>query len=118
MRKRGGAKCLNSSMRKDGFTLGYENYSDEYFPTNLIEISSMRKNRLHPTQKPIELLEYLIKSYSKEGDVVCDSFLGSGSTAVACIKTKRHFIGYELDNAYFRIAQKRVNDEQQVFEMI
>ena len=69
-----------------------------------------RKNKLHPTQKPVELLEYLISTYSNEGDVVLDTFMGSGSTGVACQNLNRDFIGIEIDEKYFEIAEKRVNE--------
>ena len=67
-------------------------------------------NRIHPTQKPIALLEYLIKTYTNEGETVLDNCMGSGSTGVACINTNRNFIGYELDEKYFEIAEKRLNE--------
>lgn len=107
-RKRGGAKATNKAMGK-GFVIGYENYSDEYYPTNILQYNSLRKNRLHPTQKPVELLEYLIKTYTHEGDTVLDTFIGSGSTAIACVNTKRHYIGYEIEKDYYEIASKRIN---------
>ena len=107
MRKRGGAAKTNSSMGK-GFILGYSNVSDEYYPTNIVECIAERKDRLHPTQKPVELLEYLIRSYSQESELVLDNCIGSGSTAIACIRTGRHYIGYELCENYFRIAQERI----------
>lgn len=65
---------------------------------------------LHPTQKPVALLEWLIKTYTDEGQVVLDNTMGSGSTGVACINTKRDFIGIELNEEYFKIAEKRIND--------
>lgn len=64
--------------------------------------------RFHPTQKPLELLEYLVKTYSNENDVVLDNCMGSGSTGVACNNTKRRFIGIELDEKYFEIAKERI----------
>ena len=64
-----------------------------------------RKNKLHPTQKPVELLEYLISTYSNEGDVVLDTFMGSGSTGVACQNLNRNFVGMEIDEKYFEIAE-------------
>lgn len=67
-------------------------------------------NKLHPTQKPIDLLEVLIKTSSKEGDVVFDGFMGSGSTGVACLKNNRNFIGIELDEKYFEIAKNRIEN--------
>ena len=66
------------------------------------------KNGLHPTQKPVALLEYLIKTYTNEGDTVLDNCMGSGSTGVACINTGRNFIGIELDENYFNIAKERI----------
>lgn len=65
--------------------------------------------RVHPTQKPIVLLEYLIKTYTNEGDTVLDNCMGSGSTGVACVNTNRDFIGIELDEKYFNIAKERID---------
>lgn len=64
--------------------------------------------RVHPTQKPVALLEYLIHTYTNEGDTVLDNCMGSGSTGVACINTNRNFIGMELDERYFNIAKERL----------
>lgn len=69
-----------------------------------------RNGKLHPTQKPVDLLEYLIKTYSNESDVVLDNCMGSGSTAIACINTNRNFIGIEKDEKFFNIAQERINN--------
>lgn len=71
---------------------------------------SNHKGRLHPTQKPVALLEYLIKTYTLEGETVLDNCMGSGSTGIACINTNRNFIGIELDPEYFKIAEKRINE--------
>jgi len=83
------------------------------YPKNLItynnrsgELNSL--NRLHPTQKPVELMEYLVKTYTNEGDTVLDFTMGSGSTGVACANTNRNFIGIELDEGYFNIAKERI----------
>ena len=65
---------------------------------------------MHPTQKPVELLEYLVKTYSNEGETVLDNCMGSGSTGVACMNTNRKFIGIELDEGYFDIAERRIVD--------
>ena len=65
---------------------------------------------LHPTQKPVPLLEYLIKTYTNEGETVLDNCMGSGSTGVACVNTSRDFIGIELDEKYFKIANRRIKD--------
>ena len=69
-----------------------------------------RDRGYHPTQKPVALLEYLIKTYTNEGDTVLDNCMGSGSTGVACVNTDRNFIGYELNEKYFEIAEKRLNE--------
>ena len=69
-----------------------------------------RDRGYHPTQKPVALLEYLIKTYTNEGDTVLDNCMGSGSTGVACVNTNRNFIGYELNEKYFKIAEKRINE--------
>ena len=66
-------------------------------------------NRVHPTQKPVALLEYLIKTYTNEGETVLDNCMGSGSTGVACVNTNRRFIGIELDDKYFEIAKQRID---------
>lgn len=67
---------------------------------------------LHPTQKPVPLLEYLIKTYTNEGDLVLDNCMGSGSTGVACINTGRRFIGIEIDESYYSVAKKRIEDAE------
>ena len=85
---------------------------DKKYPLNLITFSkSTQKDMLlHPTQKPVALLEYLIKTYTNEGEIVLDNCMGSGSTGVACINTNRKFIGIELDEKYFDIACNRINE--------
>lgn len=75
-----------------------------------IQKFNLDKEKLHPTQKPVALLEYLIKTYTNEGETVLDNCMGSGSTGVACINTNRDFIGIELDDKYFEIAKKRIED--------
>lgn len=77
-------------------------------PINIIVFDKIRKGSLHPTQKPVDLLEYLIKTYTNEGEIVLDNCMGSGSTGVACVNTNRNFIGMELDENYFEIAKKRI----------
>lgn len=80
------------------------------YPTDVLYFDiDNNKNRLHPTQKPVELLEYLIKTYSNENDVVLDNCLGSGSTGVAAINTNRKFIGIEKDEHYFNVSLERLN---------
>ena len=77
-------------------------------PVTLIELDKVRKGALHPTQKPVPLLEYLIRTYTNEGETVLDFTMGSGSTGVACVNTNRNFIGIELDENYFKIAKERI----------
>ena len=77
------------------------------YPCDLIEFS-FEQNPVHPTQKPTKLLEYLIKTYTLECETVLDNCMGSGSTGVACINTKRNFIGIEKDDKYFEIAKQRI----------
>lgn len=73
----------------------------------------LNESRVHPTQKPVELLENLILAYSNEGDTILDNCMGSGSTGVACLNTNRNFIGIEINNEYFRIAKNRILGERQ-----
>jgi site-specific DNA-methyltransferase (adenine-specific) len=82
-------------------------------PTTLIEFDKVRKGSLHPTQKPTDLLEYLIKTYTNENEIVLDFTMGSGSTGVACMNLNRRFIGIELDKNYFDIAVNRIQDTMQ-----
>ena len=83
------------------------------YPQNILVYSNAsQKNKLHPTQKPIELLEYLIKTYTNENEAVLDNCMGSGSTGVACVNTNRDFIGIELDKDYFNIAKQRITGSQ------
>lgn len=78
------------------------------YPKQVIEFGVVERNTLHTTQKPIPLLEYLVKTYTNENEIVLDSFMGSGSTGVACVNTNRDFIGIELDEHYFKIAKERI----------
>lgn len=78
------------------------------YPISIIKISNPNNNKLHPTQKPVPLFEYLIKTYTNEGDIVLDNCIGSGTTALACKNTNRRFIGIELDKGYCEIARQRL----------
>ena len=87
--------------------------NNEYYPTSILEFSNADKTgKLHPTQKPVPLLEYLIKTYTLENETVLDFTMGSGSTGVACVNTNRDFIGIELDDKYFSIAKDRIEAAQ------
>ena len=85
---------------------------DYKFPRSIIKIKKEHKcvGNEHPTQKPVELIEYLIKTYSNKGDVILDNCIGSGTTAVACINTERNFIGFEITEQYFNLANQRIQD--------
>ena len=79
----------------------------------LIQITvKTRADTIHPTQKPVDLLRYLVLTYTNEGDTVLDNCMGSGTTAIACIKERRHFIGFELSKEYFDKAVRRIKAEQ------
>lgn len=88
----------------------YKTY-DTKQPVNLI-VFARDYPKEHPTQKPVALLEYLVKTHSKEGDTVLDFTMGSGTTGVACVQTGRNFIGCEIDAGYFEIAQRRIEAAQ------
>tara|TARA_R100001460_G_scaffold19486_1_gene40581 strand:+ start:280 stop:1014 length:735 start_codon:yes stop_codon:yes gene_type:complete len=93
--------------QKDFNRSNYKNY-----PKTTIEFKAVKSsNRLHNTQKPTELLEYLIKTYTKENETVLDFTMGSGSTGVACVNTNRDFIGIELDEKYYNIAKERIDEK-------
>jgi site-specific DNA-methyltransferase (adenine-specific) len=85
--------------------------SKKRYPRSVIRIprGTRGNKKFHPTQKPVALMEYLIKTYTNEGETVLDFTMGSGTTGVACVNTNRNFIGIELDEGYFKIAQDRIN---------
>ena len=83
-------------------------------PRSIIVKNAVHCNegQFHPTQKPVDLLRYLVRTYSNEGGVILDNCMGSGTTAIACIKEKRHFIGFEINKEYYDMAVKRIKAEQ------
>ena len=104
LNKRGGVVQNWEDMKVNKYIQSYTNY-----PTQLLEFS-YDKNKIHPTQKPVALLEYLIRTYTNKSEIVLDFTMGSGSTGVACMNTDRKFIGIELDKNYFDIASKRIEE--------
>ena len=105
--KKGGKQGImidSSGKEKEQYIQENTNY-----PKNILVYPIERKT-VHPTQKPVALLEYLIKTYTNEGETVLDNCMGSGSTGVACVNLNRSFIGIEMDDKYFEIASKRIND--------
>jgi DNA modification methylase len=111
---------IKESEITGGKSIVKEYSNNLYYPVSIQEytLANLRKGRLHPTQKPVELCEYLIKTYTNEGETVLDNCMGSGSTGVACINTGRNFIGIELDKGYFNIAQKRIAEAQRRGEQV
>ena len=101
---------LKESEITGGNSFAKQTENDLYYPKTILEygIGNMRKGRLHPTQKPVDLLEYLIRTYANEGETVLDNCMGSGTTAVACINTNRNYIGFELSEEYCKIAEERI----------
>ncbi len=90
---------------------GIENINDDYYPRSYQYFSNAnQKDKLHPTQKPVALFEYLIKTYTNEGDLVLDNCAGSGTTGVACKNLNRNCILIEKDEGYFKIAKERINN--------
>ncbi len=130
-------QMTKGKMRTKGSTRGNttENYgefkgvtsrNDTYYPQSVIDITNgdRTSEHQHPTQKPVALMEYLIKTYTNEGETVLDFTIGSGTTAVACIRTKRNFIGIELDKdkdgkslGYCKIARKRIQEEEDKYAL-
>lgn len=104
IRKNGGATdaVMGARPSHKDVLQEYENY-----PTSILQFAS-EGSTVHPTQKPVALMEYLIRTYTNEGDVVLDNTMGSGTTGVACINTGRYFMGIEKDEKYFNIAKERI----------
>ena len=114
-------KNSSNSPVNAGTRMAYSaDYDPKYKnPIDVVEFSNhfQGKKKFHPTQKPVPLLEYLIKTYTREGETVLDNCMGSGSTGVACVNTNRNFIGMELDPKYFKIAKQRINEAQRNVEL-
>jgi len=87
-------------------------YSDKYPQSIIVASNANQSDKVHPTQKPVALLEYLVRTYTNPGDVVLDNTMGSGTTGVACVQTGRRCVGIEKDAGYFEIAKRRVETAQ------
>ena len=109
---KGGGMTPSDSAMTNGYKALKKTYTHKN-PTTLIHFDKIRKDSVHPTQKPVALMEYLIKTYTNEGETVLDFTMGSGTTGVACKNLNRNFIGIELDKDYFEIAKKRINEALQ-----
>jgi site-specific DNA-methyltransferase (adenine-specific) len=103
-----GDKGVNPARESNQLSRVIEN---EGYPRQVLDFKNQNNNVIHPTQKPVDLCEYLILTYSNEGETVLDNCMGSGSTGVACINTKRNFIGIEKDDNYFEIAKNRIEEQ-------
>jgi site-specific DNA-methyltransferase (adenine-specific) len=112
MEKRGKARKKGGSNKDNGCygqLRSKESFNNDYYPTSIIQVSNASKsNLIHPTQKPVDLFSYLIKTYSNEGDVVLDTFSGSGTTAIACLETKRKYICFENNQEYYEKSLERI----------
>jgi site-specific DNA-methyltransferase (adenine-specific) len=115
VKKKNNAKRLGNflhnpeHMGKNNKLLHETEYEQKYtnYPSEIIEFG-LDKDNIHPTQKPVALMEYLIKTYSNESETVLDNCMGSGTTGVAAVKINRHFIGIEMNEEYYNIAKKRI----------
>ena len=113
---KGKGRWKGGNTRNDGIYAGGvpegKYWSEDYHPKSIIEFSNAsRVGKVHPTQKPEALMEYLIKTYTNPGDTVLDNCMGSGTTGVAAVRNGRFFVGMELDEGYFKIAQDRIQRE-------
>jgi site-specific DNA-methyltransferase (adenine-specific) len=109
-------KNNSSIVAADGFS-NIQPYKDDgtRYPCDILHFNRVPLGKsFHPTQKPVPLLEYLIKTFTNEGDLVLDNCMGSGSTGVACINTDRDFVGIELDDKYFQIADNRLREAMEL----
>ena len=107
--------CLSGARNRcyGNFAVTETRITNEKYPTSIIRVDKEHDgNYHHPTQKPVNLIRWLVRTYTNEGDLVLDNCIGSGTTAVACLKENRHFIGYEITKEYFDIAQERIKQEQ------
>ena len=102
-------KQYNATNLHGKVNVGVSGKTKGKYPKSIIEFSNAVRNKLHPTQKPVALLEYLIKTYTNENDIVLDFTMGSGSTGVAAKNLNREFLGIELDPSYFKVAETRIN---------
>ena len=118
VKKRNSRKRLGKLLGNEEFVgknnkmLGNSEYEQKYtnYPTEILTFS-IESNTIHPTQKPVEIMEYLIRTYSNEGETVLDNVMGSGTTGVAAIRSNRSFVGIELIEDYFKVAEERINQE-------
>ena len=109
-RAKGGMKTENGAY---GGAESNVTFNDEYYPESIIDFSGagMRSDRIHPTEKPIDLMRYMIQTYTQEGEIVFDGYMGSGTTAHACITEKRNYIGSEMNEQFYKLLNERLERE-------
>ena len=108
-------KRLQESVKGIADNMGrYTTRSDgKRYPKSIIRVDGIaQRHIIHPTQKPVALFEYLIKTYTNEGDIVLDNCMGSGTTAIACMNTNRNYIGFELDQEYWKLSMDRIKEHR------
>lgn len=110
-----GSRSDSSPVKK--LRKGKVTYTHKH-PLSILEFPRDNKLKLHPTQKPVGLFEYLIRTYTNEGDTVLDNCMGSGTTAIACMNTGRNFIGFELEGEYFHKANERIKQHQPTLQPV
>lgn len=105
-------KCKHGkgSSNYDKQTQVVSESNGERYPTSVIRFSRDR-DAFHPTQKPVDLIRYLVRTYTKEDELVLDNCMGSGTTAIACLREKRNFVGFELDKDYYKKSMDRIQEE-------
>ncbi|WOZ56216.1 DNA methylase [Brochothrix phage BtpYZU03] len=109
--KNGSMGHLQSAQKRKEYVQKYTNY-----PTEVLRFNN--EKGLHESQKPVALFEYLIKTYTNEGEIVLDNCMGSGTTAIACLNTNRNFIGFELDKEYYDKSIDRINEKEKQLELL
>ena len=106
-------ECDNNNYGKFNFVDNGKELGDMKHPKSILTFEKPHPSiAVHPTQKPIDLCEWLIKSFTIEGEIILDNCMGSGSTAIACINTNRNYIGFEIDSTYFDLANKRIEEHK------
>jgi len=122
MEKRGKPRNKRGYSKSENWNIDpikTETLNNLYYPKSIIEISNANNaSKVHPTQKPVELMEYLIKMFSSESSRILDNCMGSGSTGIACLNTNRNFIGIEKDQYYFNLAEYRIKHYKNYHESI
>lgn len=112
-------ECFNNNYGQFGFVDNRSELGDMKHPKSIITAQKPHPSTMiHPTQKPVEVLEWLINTYTNEGETVLDNCMGSGSTGVACINTKRNFVGMEKDDEYFHIASERISSHKREMSIV